>query len=109
MSATAGVESLPTEPAEAMPLHLPSSLPRDLQLRLEMSSVLEKERRLREAQADDALTDIQHQRQIISGLWQFKKMKVDGTGNKPCTHMRTLYNHFHLRMRWCATRYHAAR
>jgi hypothetical protein len=74
-----------------------------------MSPVVEKERRLREAQADDALADIRHQRRIISGLWQFKKMKVDGTGNKPCTRMRTLYNRFHLRMRRCASRYRAAR
>ena len=98
MSATTDVESSPTEPAETMPLHLPSCLPRDLQLLLEMCSVVEKERRLHEAQADDALADIRHQHWIISGIWQFKKMKVDGTGNKPCTRMRTLYNRFHLHM-----------
>jgi len=71
--------------------------------------VLEKERRLRVAQADDALAEIRHQRRIISGLWQFKKLNVDGTGNKASTRMRALYNRFELRTRHCAECYRAAR
>ena len=98
-----------TEPAESIPLHLPSSLPQSLRQSPELSDVIEKERRLRVAQADDALADIRRQRRIISGLWQFKKLNVDGTGNRACTRMRTLYNRFNLRTQRCAGRYRAAR
>ncbi|KAI0245298.1 hypothetical protein BJV78DRAFT_1277455 [Lactifluus subvellereus] len=60
-------ESLPVEPAESMPLYLPSSLPQHLRQLPELASVLEKE-------PDDALAEIRRHRSIISGLWQFKKL-----------------------------------
>lgn len=100
--------SLPVESAESMPLHLPSSLPRHLQQLPELATVLQKEHRLRIAQADDALAEIRRQRQIISGLWHFKKLNVDGTGNKASTRMRTLYNRFNLRAQRYAGCYRAA-
>jgi hypothetical protein len=96
------------EPAESTPLHLPSSLPPDLHSPA-MLVMIEKECRLRVAQADDALAEIRRQRRIISSLWQFKKLNVDGTGNKPQTRMRTLYNRFNLRTQRCAARYCKAR
>jgi hypothetical protein len=102
-------ESVSKEPAEYLPLHLPSSLPQHLRQSPELSNVMEKECRLRVAQADDALAEIRHQRRIISGLWHFKKLNVNGTGNKTATRMRTLYNRFHFRTRRCAARYRAAR
>ena len=102
-------ESLSVEPAEFIPLHLPSSLPQHLRQLPELASVLENERRLRVAQADDALAEIRRQRRIISGLWQFKKINVDGTGNRTCTRMRALYNRFTLRKRRYAECYRAAR
>ncbi|KAM6491206.1 hypothetical protein JOM56_013445 [Amanita muscaria] len=102
-------ESLPVERAESMPLYLPSSLPQHLRQLPEMTTVLEKECRLRIAQADDALAEIRRQRRIVSGLWQFKKLNVDGTGNKACTRMRTLYNRFNLRTQRCADCYRVAR
>ncbi|KAI0245468.1 hypothetical protein BJV78DRAFT_1356698 [Lactifluus subvellereus] len=80
-------ESLPVEPAESMPLYLPLSLPQRLRQLPELASVLEKERRLRIAQADDALAEIRRHHSIISSLWQFKKLNVDGTGNRACTHI----------------------
>jgi hypothetical protein len=85
-------ESLPVESAESMPLHLPSSLPRHLRQLPKLATVIQKEHRLRIAQADDALAEIRRQHQIISGLWRFKKLNVNGTGNKASTCMRTLYN-----------------
>lgn len=97
------------EPAEDIGLHLPSSLPQNLRRLPALSDVIAKERRLRVAQADDALADIRRQRRIISGIWQFKKLNVDGTGNKACTRMRTLYNRFNLRTQRCAGEYRAAR
>jgi hypothetical protein len=80
------------EPAESISLHLPSSLPQSLRQSPELSTVIEKERRLYVAQADDALANIRCQCWIISGLWQFKKLNVDGMGNRACTRMQTLYN-----------------
>ncbi|KAH9956388.1 hypothetical protein BGW80DRAFT_1439367 [Lactifluus volemus] len=102
-------EALPVEPAESMPLYLPSSLPQHLRQLSEITTVLEKECRLRIAQADDALAEIRRQRRIISGLWQFKRLNVDGTGNRACTRMRTLYNRFNLRTQRSAGCYRAAR
>ena len=46
------------EPAEAIPLHLPSSLPQRLRRLPELSAAVERERQLRVAQADDAFVDI---------------------------------------------------
>jgi hypothetical protein len=102
-------ESLPIEPAESLPLHLPSSLSQHLRQLPELSPMLEKELRLRIAQADDALAEIRRQRRIISGLWQFKKLNTDGTGNRACTRMRALYNRFYHRTQRCAASYRAAR
>lgn len=96
------------ELAEHTSLHLPSSLPQHLRESPSISHVVEKEKRLRIAQADDALADIRRQRRIITGLWQFKKLNVAGTGNKPNTRMRSLYNRFNNKMQRSAERYRAA-
>ncbi|KAM6493543.1 hypothetical protein JOM56_011677 [Amanita muscaria] len=108
LSAAAAGESLP-ELAESIPLYLPSSLPYHLRCLPEMVLLVDKEQRLRVAQADDALADVRRQRRIISGLWQFKRLNVNGTGNKSNTRMRTLYNRFNLRTQRCADCYRAAR
>ena len=101
------LDSHTVELAETTPLHLPSSLSQNL--RQSISNVCERERRLREAQADDALSEIRRQRRIIKGLWQFKKMNVAGTGNKPNTRMQTLYKRFNNKTLRYAERYRAAR
>jgi hypothetical protein len=72
----------PMEPAESIPLYLPSSLPEHLRQLPDLANVLERECRLRIAQADDALSEIRHQHRVISGLWQFKKLNIDDTGNR---------------------------
>jgi len=46
------------EPAETISLHLPSSLSSDLCQSGNMSAISQKEKRLRIAQADDALAEI---------------------------------------------------
>lgn len=94
--------------AELTPLHLPSALPRHLCDAHNLGTVVEKEKRLRIAQADDALAEIRRQRRIITGLWQFKKLNVAGTGNKPNTRIRSLYNRFHHKTQRCTERYRAA-
>src|ERR1700751_1125189 len=55
------------EPAESISLHIPSSLPQHLRQLPGLATLLEKESRLRIAQADDTLAGIRRQRRIISG------------------------------------------
>lgn len=95
--------------AEDVPLFLPSSLSANFQSSLGFSKTLAHEIQLRIAQADDALGDIRHHLRIISGLWQFKKVNISGTGNQPNTRMRSLFNRFNHRMKQSVLRYRAAR
>lgn len=95
--------------AEDVPLFLPSSLSANLQSTPGFTKTLAHEIQLRVAQADDALADIRHHLRIISGLWQFKKVNISGTGNRPNTRMRSLFNRFNHRMRQSVLRYQAAR
>jgi hypothetical protein len=101
-------DTLPTH-AEDLPLFLPSSLPPNLRNLPELQSICGLERRLREPLASDALANIRRQRRIIQGLWQFKKLNVSGTGNKPNTRMITLYNRFRMKTERAAQKYRVAR
>ena len=95
--------------AEDVPLFLPSSLSANFQSSPGFSKTLAHEIQLHIAQADDALGDIRHHLRIISGLWQFKKVNISGTGNQPNTRMRSLFNRFNHRMKQSVLRYRAAR
>lgn len=97
-----------TSAVEDIPLFLPSSLPLS-DTTSGFTTLLTREVRLRIAQADDALADIRHHLRIISGLWQFKKVNVSGTGNQPNTRMRTLFNRLSHRMKGSVMRYRTAR
>ena len=94
--------------AEDVPLFLPSSISPNFQGTPGFSKTLAHEIQLRIAQADDALADIRHHLHIISGLWLFKKVNISGTGNRPNTRMRSLFNRFNHRMRMSVLRYRAA-
>jgi hypothetical protein len=89
-SATVLPETLP----ENVPLYLPSSLPTSIRTLPELREASQLERRLREPDADNALAEVRHQRRVIQGLWQFKRLNVSGTGNKPNTQMIELYKRF---------------
>ena len=95
--------------AEDVPLFLPSSLSPNFQSAPAFMKTLGRETQLCIAQADDALADIRHHLRIISGLWLFKKVNISGTGNRPNTRMRSLFNRFNHRMRQSVLRYRAAR
>lgn len=71
--------------------------------------LIEKETKLRLAQADDALAEIRRQRRIVTGLVIFKKLNVSGSGQKKNTHMCTLFKCFSNKPERAAERYHAAR
>jgi hypothetical protein len=98
-----------TVAVEDISLFLPSSLCSNLQNTSGFMDLLDREVQLRIAQADDALVDIRHHLRIISGLWQFKKVNVSGTGNRPNTRMRALFNRFHHRVQGSVLCYRAAR
>jgi len=95
--------------AEEVPLFLPSSLSSKLQNTPGFPTSLAHEVQLRIAQANDALAEIRHSLRTISGLWQFKKVNISGTGNRPNTRMRSLFNRFNHRMRQSVLCYRAAR
>ena len=59
--------------------------------------------------ADDALAEIRHHRRVIQGLWQFKRMNVSGTGNRPNTRMLNLYKRFNSKTERAAAKYRSAR
>ena len=94
--------------AEDVPLFLPSSLSPNIQSTPGFSKTLAHEIQLHIAQAEDALADIQHHLRLISGLWQFKKVNINGTGNQPNTHMHSLFNCFNHHMRQSVLCYRAA-
>jgi hypothetical protein len=94
---------------ENIPLFMPSSLPHQIRTLQPLHKICQLERRLREAQADDALADIRHQRRVIQGLWQFKKLNVSGTGNSPNIRLITLYKRFDNKTKRFAQKYRTAR
>ena len=95
--------------AENIPLFLPSSLPPDIRALPELEAICQMELRLREPQADDALVEIRHHRRVIQGLWQFKRLNVSGTGNRPNTRMLNLYKRFNGKTERAAAKYRSAR
>ena len=89
-------------------MFLPSALPSHIRSLPELEEVCQLERRLREPQADDALATVQCQRRIIQGLWQFKRLNVSGTGNKPNTRMIMLHKNFENKTKRAAEEYRTA-
>ncbi|KAH7917878.1 hypothetical protein BV22DRAFT_1025551, partial [Leucogyrophana mollusca] len=89
---------------ELIPLFLPSSLPSPLWLAL-----LEKEKRLRLAQAHDALAELRRLLKISSALRHYKKNQVSGVGQRANTRARALISRFMDKTNFCADRYRAAR
>ena len=98
------VKTLP----ETIPLFMPSTMPPQLRALPELKKICQLERRLREPQADGALAEVRHQRRVIQGLWQFKRLNISGMGNKPNTRMITLYKHFDKKTCRAAEKYRTA-
>lgn len=87
---------------------MPSSLPPHIRTLPELSEICQLERRLREPQADDALSEVRRQRRVTQGLWQFKRINASGTGNKPNTRMISLYKRFDNKTKRAAQKYRVA-
>ena len=93
---------------ESVPLYFPSSLPPEIRQCSELKEIHEAEQRLCEVQANDALADVRRLRRIIQGLWQFKKLNVSGTGNRPNMWMLDSHSRFQTKLQRTANRYHVA-
>jgi len=63
------------------------------------------ERKLRLAQAEDALVEIRKQCRIVQGLWLFKKINISGMGNRPNIRMLSLYNRINYKIECAAQQY----
>lgn len=94
--------------AEAVPLWLPSQLPSTLRLDDSMSHLILAERRLREAQANDAIAELRRLRRILTGISLFKHLNLDGTGGRTSTRILASYKSFQVKTQRCADRYRAA-
>jgi hypothetical protein len=97
-----------TEMPETIPLWLPSALPSGLRESGCVDGLVEKERRLRLAEADDALVALRWQLRITTGVFNYKKTHVSGTGQKSNTRARTLLSQLTAKTK-LFDRYRAAR
>ncbi|KAI0739804.1 hypothetical protein C8Q80DRAFT_1124130 [Daedaleopsis nitida] len=70
-----------SDKAEDIRLWLPSALPEELRSSL-APGLLDKEQRLRIAQADNALDNIRQLRRILTGISDFRRLNVSGTGQR---------------------------
>lgn len=103
-----GTSSPLDDVAEASKLWLPSEVPAELRSNGTVGLLANHELRLRSAQADDALADIRRLRRIMAGISQFKRLQVDGTGQKASTRIRSYYGGFQEKVKLAARRYRAA-
>ena len=93
---------------ELIRLLFPSEVPSSTWSAGITSGIIDKERRLRLAQADDALNELRRQLRISATLLDYKKTQVGGTSQKMSTWMRSLMSRFHDKTIRCAERYSAA-
>lgn len=94
---------------ENIPLFLPSSMPQYLWETGCCSGLLEKEKRLREAEATDALNALRRQLRIMMGVFQYKKTHVSGAGQRANTRARTMMTKISEKTQLFVERYRAAR
>lgn len=104
--------STTSTPADTQPettnLMLPSGMTESLRGVGLVHGLVEKEGRLRVAQADDALRELRRQLRVSAQLVDFKKNTVGGTSQRMATKTRTLMLRFHDKTHRCARRYSAA-
>lgn len=109
MAADDGEDEGTTRITKDTNLSLPSALPIHLRSSEALHELISKEKRLRIAQADDALADIRRLRRVLTDVRQFRKLNVSGMGQKANTRMRALYDRFMSKIQRAAAGYRAAR
>jgi hypothetical protein len=100
--------SIPAETPEVTPLFFPSSVSSSFWLTGCIPGLVDKERRLRLAQADDGLNELRRQLRISATLRDYKRVQVGGTRQRMGTRMRNLLSRFQDKTIRCAERYSAA-
>ncbi|KAI0042913.1 hypothetical protein FA95DRAFT_1499394 [Auriscalpium vulgare] len=91
------------------PLYLPSAIPESLWSQGFVSGLGDKYRRLRVAQAEDALHHIRRQIRLRSGLIHYKHIFVDGPGQNSNTRARNQISRLQERIHKYASEYRVAR
>lgn len=94
---------------ENIPLFLPSGMPQSLRETGCVSALVDKEKRLREAEAIDALDGMKRQLRIMMGVFNYKKTHVSGAGQRANTRARTMMTKISDKTQLFAERYRAAR
>lgn len=94
---------------EAINLWLPSAMPCSLWPTGCAPGLLDKEKRLRLAEAEDSLAALRRQLRIMNGVFNYKKTHVSGSGQRANTRARTLMSRVTDKTRLFAERYRAAR
>ena len=97
------------EKPEATNLWLPSAMPHDLWLTGCTPGLLDKEKCLRLAEAEDSLSALRHQLRIMNGVFNYKKSHVSGSGQWANTRACTLMSRVMDKTRLFAAWYRAAR
>ena len=93
---------------ESIPLGLPSALSPPLRSSTCLFGIADIERRIRLAQADDALSELRRQLRITMTLWDYKRTQV-GPSQKASTRTYALINRFKEKTTRCVARYRSAR
>jgi hypothetical protein len=92
---------------ERIALYLPSDIPTSTRLTL-AGSLADKEKRMRVAQADDALADVKRMLRVTMGLWDYKRTNV-GASQVMSTRTRSMIDGYRTKVTRGVDRYRAAR
>lgn len=94
---------------EKAPLLLPSSFKNErLRTKVCPANIIDLERRMRIAQAEDALVDLRRLRRVYQGLSERLRKSVWGVGQKTNTRSRSILDGFRDKITRCKLRYQAA-
>jgi hypothetical protein len=91
---------------EATQLYLPSSIPASSRAALS-GGLVDKEKRMRIAQADDALAELRRLLRVTMGLWNYKHTQI-GPSQRANTRARSMIGRFRDKINRAADRYRVA-
>lgn len=89
-------------------LWLPSAIPKNMWLSACLPGLPEKEKRLRVAQADDALADLRRQLRVSATVRDFKRVNIGGTSQREGTRTNIVLDRFRQKIERTKARYRAA-
>ncbi|KAI0054692.1 hypothetical protein BV25DRAFT_1873293 [Artomyces pyxidatus] len=101
-------DGTPISEPEKMALHLPSQISVSLRLAGCVPGLVDKEARLRQAQAEDALHQVRRALRTRLALIRYKHVQVDGPGQKSNTRARNLLKRLQEKLQRHVERYRCA-